>query len=308
MESLFLVMPLHILGMILSRLDDMQFLGSAIFSHSLWYAAYQDDALGILKSILRNQIPANLMRYAIFAHDVRYGFFAHGVRRMPAKEEKVWDGLRSEFITAGYDTPDGTTCQESFLNELVNQPRAQTLAATLSKTHSVVQHFCRQFLSDTLPLAPKALGSFRSGSAAVSADEIFRVCRALYRFQIYSSHLGLREDGDHQDERATDVNPRWSDNLVGCVACEHFECFSPWVNEQLACMHDFLERKLSIGSFRNPLGSTHTYYCADNLGAFDDVAAHDVEWGALGVDWLARGVQNSHKQAYVSHARYPASP
>lgn len=33
--------------------------------------------------------------------------------------------------------------------------------------------------------------------------------------------------------------------------------------------------------------------------AFDEVAAHDVEWGAQCVDWLSRGMANKCKQAYV---------
>lgn len=39
---------------------------------------------------------------------------------------------------------------------------------------------------------------------------------------------------------------------------------------------------------------------SDKLLAFDEVAAHDVEWGSLSVDWLSRGHANKHKQAYVS--------
>lgn len=36
--------------------------------------------------------------------------------------------------------------------------------------------------------------------------------------------------------------------------------------------------------------------------AFDDVAAHDTEWGAKSVNWVSRGKYNECKQAYVSWA------
>lgn len=36
--------------------------------------------------------------------------------------------------------------------------------------------------------------------------------------------------------------------------------------------------------------------------AFDDVAAHDIGWGAKSVDWVSRGKVNNYKQAYVSCA------
>lgn len=55
-------------------------------------------------------------------------------------------------------------------------------------------------------------------------------------------------------------------------------------------------------SYRNVrISSLHSFRCTSNkLLAFDEVAAHDVEWGSLSVDWLSRGHLNEHKQAYVS--------
>lgn len=234
MEHPFLRMPLHLLTLILSELDDMHSLGSAIRSHRLLYAAYQDDINTVLKSILRNQIPPGLMRYAVAAYDARY---------IGRDDKKVLEELLVR--TLARRDRRGITFQERFLKSRIeNNAGAPALAAALSSTHSVVQHFSRRFLADTLPLAPQVFGSARSGSAEASVDEIFRACRALYRFEIYCN-LGFRDD--HKGDLDGDLSQGWSSVLRECQEDTHFRAFSPWVNEQLACMHDYLERELSRG-------------------------------------------------------------
>lgn len=271
MEHPFLRMPLHLLTLILSRLDDMHSLGLAIKSYRLLYAAYQDDTNTVLKSIIRNQIPPDLMRYAVAAYDARY------VNRddKEALHELVVDSLARRDRR-------GRTFQEWFLKyKIENNAGAPALAAELSSMHSIVQHFSRRFLDDTLPLAPQVFGPARSPSTEASANEVFRAQRALYRFQIYCN-VGFRDN--HNAIPGEDLTHGWSSALKECQKYHHFRSFSPWVNEQLACMHDYLERDLSK--------------------AFDEVAAHDVEWGAKSADWLSRGKANTQKQAYLSYGLY----
>lgn len=234
MEHPFLRMPLHLLVMVLSRLDDMHSLGEAIKTHRLLHAAYQDDTNTILKSILRNQIPSDLMRYAVTAYEARH----------IARDDKQ---ALYELLVRSLARRDrrGITLQERFIkSRIVNNPGAPALVAALSSTHSVVQHFSRRFLADTLPLAPQVLGPAHSGSAEASADEIFRACRALYRFQIYCN-LGFREGDGNNGDLDKDLSHGWSPVLRECQAYNHFRAFSPWVNEQLASMHDYLEMRLS---------------------------------------------------------------
>lgn len=244
MEHPFLRMPLHLLVMVLSRLDDMHSLGSAIRTHRLLHAAYQDDTNTILKSILRNQIPSDLMRYAVTAYEAR---------RIARYDKKPLHELLTQSL-ARRDRR-GIPFQERYLRSAIeNDPGAPALAAALSSTHSVVQHFSRRFLADTLPLAPQVLGPAYSRSAEASADEIFRACRALYRFQIYCN-LGFRDGDDHEGNLGGDLS---SSVLRECQDDYHFRAFSPWVNEQLACIHDYLERGLSRGLFSMPPRSIHT--------------------------------------------------
>lgn len=234
MEHPFLRMPLHLLTEILSRLDDMHSLGSAIKSHRLLYAAYQDDKDTVLKSIIRNQISPDLMRYAVAAYDARY---------VDRDDEKALKQLVVDSLA--HRDRRGRTLQERFLEYRIgNNASTPALAAQLSSTHSVVQHFSRRFLADTLPLAPQVLGPDRSASENASENEIFRAQRALYRFQIYCN-LGFRDNIDTNP--GGDLTQGWSSALRECQKYYHFRSFSPWVNEQLACMHDYLERQLSKG-------------------------------------------------------------
>jgi hypothetical protein len=234
MEHPFLRMPLHLLTLILSELDDMQSLGSAIRSHRLLYAAYQDDTNTVLKSIIRRQIPPSLMRYAVAAYD------AHHTNR---DDKEALSGLVVGLLSRR--DRRGRPLQESFLKHRIeDKTGAAALAASLSRTHSVIQYFCRRFLADTLPLAPEVFGPARSPSAEASADEIFRTCRALYRFQIYCN-VGFHDN--HNGEPGRDLSQGWSSVLRECQEHTHFQAFSPWVNEQLGCIHDYLERVLSRG-------------------------------------------------------------
>lgn len=198
------------------------------------YAAYQDDRNTILKCLIQNQIPPGLMRYAVAAYDVRY------VNR---DDEKALDGVVVDSLA--HRDRRGRTLQEWFLKyRIENNAGAPVLAAELSSTHSVVQHFSCRFLADTLPLAPLVFGLARSASEDASEDEVFRTQRALYRFQIYCN-LGFRDN--HDTDQDEDLTQEWSSALRECQKYYHFRSFSPWVNEQLACMHDYLERQLSKG-------------------------------------------------------------
>jgi hypothetical protein len=89
--------------------------------------------------------------------------------------------------------------------------------------------------------------------------------------------------------------------------------FSTWVNEQLACVHDYFDRILSTGGlaiwlFRADASAYMpelTLTC-DPHTAYDEVAAHDVQWELESVNWMAPCSVNLHRQKYVSFAS-PAS-
>lgn len=284
----FLELPLHLLSTILTKLECMQSLGAAILSHSSIYAAFHDDAKHIAQCILRTQIPAELMHYAAAAFesslndnsDRRMGLVLLGkafngqFRPENGPPFQRWcldwmfdhslsgDGVRAIFARSStWDIPEYDALD------------ANTIASMFSKTHAVVEHFCSRFLAERLPLWQGLRGQLHPGNECPSEKEVFRIKRALYLFQIYCNMNFPHGSGFETSEEARDIQAQY-------VKCYILGSFSPWVNEQLACVHDYLEEVLST--------------------SFDEVAAHDIHWGAESVDWLAQGREGEHKQAYVS--------
>ncbi|KAK2601303.1 hypothetical protein N8I77_010763 [Diaporthe amygdali] len=264
----------------------MQSLGSAISSHSIFYQSFRDDTKRIVQGILRNQIPPELMQYAAAAFETKF---------VDNNDEvKVGTLLRSAFEGIGcqqngvqfqewclewiFDhNVDGTGFPTALITRLGDQTYqsmgAVSIANVFSKTHSIVEYFCGRFARERLPLIQHLMVG-RRPEACPSKREAFRIRRALYRFQIYCNLLFRNENDFRPGRRVRQMRSSY-------IVRHFFGCFSPWVDEQLACIHDYLEDILSR--------------------AFDDVAAHDVDWGAKSVDWLAQGKRNEYKQAYLTY-------
>lgn len=288
-----LELPLHLLTMILAQLDSMQSLGSAILSHSLFYSSFRDDAKHIVQCILKNQIPPELIHYAEAAFKTKFVNNEHG---------KDFSFLLQPF-SEGFDRKrDGIPFKEGCLDWIFehhlhgtgvsNTPRrhqenrsyscmsAISIADAISRTHDHVEYFCERFVRERLPLMEKLMDRrLRPEDCPPSHMELFRIRRALYRYQIYCN-LFFRD--------VVDLHPgRWVRQRRNAHLDRYFfSPFPPWVNEQLSCVHDYLEEVLSR--------------------TFDDVASHDIVWGAMSVDWVTQGSRNEHKQAFVS-ARYCTS-
>lgn len=225
-------MPLHLLVMILSRLNNIQTLGSAILSHPLFYAAYKDAPRIVVRSITRRHITSYLMRYAANAYEAsRIG--RHD--KLAVLELQGWDmrpALLKEWLVGWESDPASTSA---------------AVAASLIKTHRAVRYFRRRFFKDTAPFASEIRGPLppHAEPTEPSPAEWYRVYRALYRFQIYCN-LGFRTKQDLQP------SPEWAQTFQDARSATMFGKFSPWVNEQLACIHDYLERILSKCTYQLP--------------------------------------------------------
>jgi hypothetical protein len=67
-DKAVLRMPLHLLSMILAHLDSVPSLASAIFAHSSFYAAFNEDRDRIVRQIITKQLPPDIMYYARRTH------------------------------------------------------------------------------------------------------------------------------------------------------------------------------------------------------------------------------------------------
>lgn len=234
-QPTFLQLPLHLVGQILTQLEDLQTLGSAILSHPLLYASYKDlGATRVLLAIVRNQIPQDVMPYAIMAYKAQTVDPRHAYTLT----------TRAFFRRSQRDFLDKYV-RYSLLREK-NADAVPSFAAALTKTHSAVEYFCNRFIHDVLPLAAQCVApdSAHFSPTAPSSTEVYRIQKALYRFQVYCN-LSARQESELQG--GTDVGAgRLRESRISLQGIQHFfSQSSPWVNEQLACIHVYLERVVS---------------------------------------------------------------
>lgn len=226
-QSPFLEMPLHLISLVLSELDSIESLGSAILSHSSMYAAFNEHFNTILFRILSNQIPSILMVYVANTYDATMEEFQ--------STQKLWN--MSDRTSERWDLhADGY-----LRRELKDHKSGPALAASFSKTHVLVERFTDRFMSDTLPRATRDIfGRSPEDTIRPSDNELFRVRRAFYRFQFYCNIIRVR---DNDSDSCGQQNER-DRKFRGSIFFLHFP---PWVNEQIACIHDYLEGILSKG-------------------------------------------------------------
>lgn len=140
-----------------------------------------------------------------------------------------------------------------------------------------VTFFATSFASSTLSKLPVVDGH-GNPQAPLSPNEWRRIEGNLYRFELYCNLFR---------------NHRPKFRQTGLMAADEeqrdlfFKMYSPWENEQLACIHDFLWRQLSIRTYcRNELQVLNriskTKYISV-LAAFNDVAEHDLLWGEMSI-------------------------
>lgn len=163
--------------------------------------------------------------------------------RSPALAKALFDQL--------YDDPD----------QLANQIDALSAPDIfwLGRLHETIQSLATSYLTD----AWRRLGMDET-SVDVSPGEFLRTCRAFYQAElgsrVFRSATGIKQELNGE-ELLIRRNP-------------------PWVNEQITCVHDFLEKKFTEAAL--------------------DVLAHDVEFGEREIDYLTNGEDNYSKQRWVS--------
>ncbi|KAH0592215.1 hypothetical protein MHUMG1_10071 [Metarhizium humberi] len=121
-------------------------------------------------------------------------------------------------------------------------------ALQLERLHLCVSELTQKFVHTTLTTYPMT-----QSECTATRLERCRIERAFYRFEIYCSLFRMLPE--IYAELPTHIEQK---RLF-------FACFAPWENEQLGCIHDFLVRAVSP--------------------AFNDIAEHDIAWGAFRVEY-----------------------
>lgn len=238
---------------IFTSLPDVTSAKSLALTASSFYYTFLDAQSLILTQVLQNEITTDLLHGA---------FAAYKATKIP-----VWTKQAVQDFLAEY-----------FGKSVTHEAHRWNLSEALhmSKIHSCVEFFATEFASFALSKNRTIQGS----NAAPSFTELIRIRRVLYRFELYCN-LFRKPGFDRmlRGERNCLIQP--SPFKAQEQRGIFFDMFSPWENEQLGCIHDYLIEEITV--------------------PFNDVAEHDVNWGELHIPWVDTFGSDEiwHKQGYL---------
>ncbi|MCJ1434095.1 hypothetical protein MMC27_003461 [Xylographa pallens] len=237
--------PVELTQLILCALPDAVTLRALILSHSSFYRAFVAGRSLITLQVLLNQIPPNLLPDAVAV--------LKSCRLKPWSRELV-QGFLVYYHEGRFSTLPAWTISD---------------AIPVSALYDDIAFFMADF--STVALAAHPITGIPDVSPLpLTSHEKSRISQAFYRFELYCNLFRERrwKDDRFRPEEQRDM---------------FFDKYSPWENEQLACVHDYLYRRM--------------------VAVYNEFAAHDIEWGEESVtygvdDWHAP--ENSWKQGILS--------
>ncbi|EFX01728.1 major facilitator superfamily transporter multidrug resistance [Grosmannia clavigera kw1407] len=240
-------LPVETIGDVLRRLDSFSTLAVCIRSSPVFWRAFQENSQ-VCRDILKFRIGLTLLPYAIAIYEARHR------RNLNVYTEDETHSL----LDALYTDPASISRRLARIDT--------DGLKEIDRLHNVVQRSAHE-------LAERALSVIESGSEGIevgriaSTSELHRLCQALYRVELYMQLFGA--NGKPECQLSFELQKSW-----------FFDRHPPWMNEQLACVHDFLEWKLS-----------HSLHHLTFDGKdFDDSF----------LDRRPRGVENHWMQCYMS--------
>ncbi|RWA06077.1 hypothetical protein EKO27_g9028 [Xylaria grammica] len=234
-------LPCEVITSVLRKLDNIQFLLPALLACRYFYLSYKENPSSVVLDILRQQIGPDLIPYAVAASEVL---------RLPRPRTR---SSVKQLLDVLYNDP----------GSLVPQIQVVPLGTVIEMghTHDLIEGFADAFASEAWALFGQ------SERLLLSAAERFRFHRAFYRVELFLRIFRGR-----------------GSRMAGQLESEQLELFlsrhSPWLNEQLGCVHDYLEKRFSKATL--------------------DVVSHDIEFGMLSVDYVSNGPLNHFKQLWLS--------
>ncbi|KAF9871476.1 hypothetical protein CkaCkLH20_11123 [Colletotrichum karsti] len=238
-------MPSELVASILRNLGDLRSLASALLACRHIYSSFKQSP-DITAVVLRRYVMPALLPYAVVA-------------------------LEASLLPLDHDR----SSVRNLLSKLYNEPSKLedrissmpfNLLFKMERRHDLVQAFAAEFATGAWALLREGDDSMPL-AVALSPSEHLRFCRAFYRTDIFYSLF-----------RAESISPSgaFEDDMYPYFFAKH----TPWENEQIGCVQDFLETRVEKASM--------------------DVVAHDVYFGELTISYLDAGMDNDYRQSWLS--------
>ncbi|KAK1483381.1 hypothetical protein CTAM01_13458 [Colletotrichum tamarilloi] len=198
--------PCELVSSILRSLDDFETLTSALLACRHIYTSFKQIA-GTELAILRRKIGLDLLPYAVASLE------ASRLKPSPGDDSSI-----RALLDLLYDNPSQLVARTASISSefLRSMSRKHDWVTTLALSYAAE---ARIHLSSDIAASPEAVD--------LSPSEYIRFCRAFYRVDLFYLLFGAVGNFNGLSGMG---------NLL-------FHRHPPWVNEQLGCVHDFIEDK-----------------------------------------------------------------
>lgn len=214
-------LSVELVRLVLSALPDVASLRATVLSSPIFYNAFLEAEVAITTRVLLEQIDSSVLPEAIAALE-------SSRLRLGESGEPRDEGAVLAFI-------------DQNLRHRPDVPRSWSLLEALRVTqlHLPVGDLALRFVNAATGQSPLN----RSQSINVTCQEVCRIERALYRFEVYCNLFG----GSPMLLRSPVLPVRL--RFYREQQRLFFTNFAPWENEQLGCVHDFLVSTITPGQF-----------------------------------------------------------
>ena len=275
-RALLCSLPTEVKQTILCHLPDLHALKAAILSHSNLYSAFLDRKESIAFQVLSNFIPHELLPDAMLALDAS---FIEGWTWSNRAMTQDWTREKVLSILDQHRNRDYKISKSISLDDI----------CSMQRLYQVIKTFTSDFItaafskSPTLPQYPP------------SSREWDRVARSFYRLEVYRHLFRNRDNYDYNDEFE---RPKASLDFKREEQWDvYYKHYAVWELEQLATVSEYLFRRIAIREFSDlPVFWLSGFFVVclcwpapiltlQLFIAFNEIAAHDVDWGSSGVNY-----------------------
>ena len=201
--------PTELIQLILCALPDAVTLKAVVLSHPCFYRAFTAAKDLVPLQVLLNQVPSDLLPDALAV--------------LKSSRLKPWSRERVQEFLAHYYEGQSTLLHTWTISD----------AVPVSALYDDIAFFMADFAAMTLATHP-ITGLPEDSPSVITSQERSRLGRTFYRFELYCNLFRKYRLSDNRfrPEEQRDI---------------FFDCYSPWENEQLACVHDYLYRRMVTG-------------------------------------------------------------